>query len=83
MGKTGRIAFEITDAGDYVASGVQETWFSEEEYKEYLRQQPKLKNDAAHDPETSFFTAMKGALGEFNEKSYDGKSLNDIIRDLP
>lgn len=78
----GRVVFKASENGDCVHR-MDKPWYSEEEYKKYLEDQPKLHNTAAHGPDTSFFDAMEAYLGEFDEPVYDGCSLNDIIRDLP
>jgi hypothetical protein len=78
----GRVVFKASESGAYVPE-IDKPWYSKEEYKKYLEDQPKLHNMAAHGPDTSFFDAMEAYLGEFDEHAYDGDSLNDIIRDLP
>jgi len=78
----GRVVFEASENGSYIPK-IDKSWYSEEEYKKYLDCQPKLHNMAAHGPDTSFFDAMETYLGEFDERVYDGDSLNEIIRDLP
>jgi hypothetical protein len=83
MGEIGSIEYEVAENGDYVPM-VKDDWYTEEEYNAYLGRQLKLRNTAAHDAGTPFFTAMAAELREFNEKKYDdGKSLNELIRDLP
>jgi len=82
MGEIGSIEFEITENGDCVPK-IKDDWYTEDEYKAYILRQPKLSNDAAHGPATPFFTAMSEALVDFDEKKYDGHSLNKLIRDLP
>jgi len=83
MGEIGSIEYEVTENGDYVPK-IKDDWYTEEEYSAYLSKQLKFSNTAAHDVDTPFFTAMAGELREFNEKKYDGgKSLNELIRDLP
>jgi hypothetical protein len=83
MGEIGSIEYEVTENGDYVPK-IKDDWYTEEEYNAYLRRQPKLSNAATYGADTPFFTAMAGELREFDEKKYDGgKSLNELIRDLP
>jgi len=81
LGEIGTIEFGIDEKGDYVPI-VKDDWYTEDEYNAYLRRQPKLSNEAGYDDGTPFFSAMMEVLGEFDEKKYDGKSLNDLIRDL-
>jgi hypothetical protein len=78
----GSIVFETSEEEGYIAK-IGKPWYSKEEYEEYLHKQPRLCNDAAHGLDVSFFDAMGTYLGKFDEKIYDGKSLNEISRDLP
>jgi len=78
----GKVVFNASETGDCVPK-IDKPWYTKEEYKKYLENQPKLHNKAAHGPDTSFFDAMEKYLDGFDERTYGNKSLNEIIRDLP
>jgi hypothetical protein len=57
--------------------------FTEESYKEYLSERPKIRNEVAReDPDESIFDAMMSIDGELKEETYGGKSIRDIFKRL-
>jgi hypothetical protein len=64
--------------------GVAENYgFTEEVCADFLNGQQRPHNEAAReDPSASIFDSMETVEGEFDKKAYNGKSLNDIFRNL-
>jgi len=61
----------------------EEFWITEEEYERYLSDQPSLHNEVARqDPDKSIFDAMEEVEEEFDRSDRDGKSYNDVFREL-
>ena len=79
----GSIVFKKVELQEEYVTEEGEPWYTEEEYDDYLRDHQGLQNSAARPSDKSFFDAMGDVLSEFDKKTYYGKSLNDMVRELP
>ncbi|MDR2727998.1 MAG: hypothetical protein LBB56_02610 [Chitinispirillales bacterium] len=58
-------------------------YVSEEEYRNYLKNRQSIQNKAARsNPCKSIFDVMETTEDEFDKKTYNGESLNDMFRNL-
>jgi hypothetical protein len=55
---------------------------SDEVYEEYLKNIPRLNNSDARENGESFFDAMRRNMASFEALRFNGKSVDEIIRDL-